>query len=640
LLIVSFYDSSAQEKKAIQKMSRPSSLKQQNESFEVNIVSLLEEAKSIMNSDLVSSIDIIEKALDESFNQNDRLSQANCYDLLGDININLAEHITAAGYYEKSVELYKKLKYEGLRKQAELKLANAYANFDNSNAIDVYEALNKSLTDNDPSFFEIKSECLTKLSQLHLLEGNLKKAQKFSEELIAFSEANNNEDLKIIAYEQNGKVYDKFNDQSNSVKSYKKAFEIADNTGNSKGASNYWSNVSKFNATNSSENLELQQQALDYGQNTNNPEIINDASIGLGNYYLEQNKSQEAIPYLEKSIEITTTLNLPAKKEQVLKTISKAYEDVGDYDKALEKYKELALLKDSLNIIENLRVTQSKEISQKLNIKETKIAILEKEWSDSERKFELLQQEKDLELKQRNTVILSLIVGMLIVAVGIIFSLRVAQQRKKANRLLKLKQLRTQMNPHFIFNSLNSVNNFISKNDERLANKYLSEFSKLMRLVLDNTNHDFITLANEVKILDLYIKLEHLRFKDKFDYEFIIPEEIDLDEYNTPPMLIQPYIENAIWHGLRYKETKGNLRVELKEDGDKLIWEVEDNGIGITKSKAIKTPHQKKKSSTGMRNIEDRIKLIKEIFGAKLTTEITELSDNQSGTLVKLKYKY
>jgi len=121
-----------------------------------------------------------------------------------------------------------------------------------------------------------------------------------------------------------------------------------------------------------------------------------------------------------------------------------------------------------------------------------------------------------------------------------------AQASKRANQLLALKSLRSQMNPHFIFNALNSVNQFISQNDERAANKFLSEFSRLMRLVMENSQEDFISLQKEEEIISLYVKLEHYRFRDKFDFEITGLDKLEKETIEIPPMLIQPYIENAV----------------------------------------------------------------------------------------------
>jgi LytS/YehU family sensor histidine kinase len=225
--------------------------------------------------------------------------------------------------------------------------------------------------------------------------------------------------------------------------------------------------------------------------------------------------------------------------------------------------------------------------------------------------------------------------GISILLVSLVVFLRGNREKKKANKLLLLKSLRTQMNPHFIFNSLNSVNSFISQNDERSANKYLSEFSRLMRMVLENSKYDFVSLASEVKTLELYIGLEHLRFEDKFDFEFEI-DVASVDEIHVPPMLIQPYIENAVWHGLRYGDEKGTLKVSCTESKDSLHWAIQDNGIGRARSKEIKTKHQSEGESTGMKNTEERLRIIKELYDQDITLLVSDLKEDGTGTKVEL----
>ena len=191
------------------------------------------------------------------------------------------------------------------------------------------------------------------------------------------------------------------------------------------------------------------------------------------------------------------------------------------------------------------------------------------------------------------------------------------------------------MNPHFIFNALNSVNNFIAKSDERSANRYLSDFSTLMRAVLENSDEDFIPLSKELELLELYTKLEHSRFSDKFDYAIIVDEDIDIDAFQIPPMLLQPYIENAIWHGLRYREDKGFLKIELKQK-DKFALEISitDNGIGRKNSAALKTQNQKKQKSKGMGNIKKRIEILNDMYKDKVDVFISDLETNGTGTKV------
>jgi LytS/YehU family sensor histidine kinase len=228
-----------------------------------------------------------------------------------------------------------------------------------------------------------------------------------------------------------------------------------------------------------------------------------------------------------------------------------------------------------------------------------------------------------------------LLLIILIIAVAAYFIYRSAQASKTANQLLALKSLRSQMNPHFIFNALNSVNHFVAQQDERTANKFLSEFSQLMRLVLENSQEDFIPLSKEQEILTLYLKLEHYRFRDKFDYEINIDSTISPETVEVPPMLIQPYIENAVWHGLRYKETRGKLVLNISSANGFLVVEIEDDGIGRKKSAELKTSNQRKHNSTGLKNIQERLQIINKVYKTHYRVDIEDLS-SAGGTRVKI----
>jgi LytS/YehU family sensor histidine kinase len=184
------------------------------------------------------------------------------------------------------------------------------------------------------------------------------------------------------------------------------------------------------------------------------------------------------------------------------------------------------------------------------------------------------------------------------------------------------------------------VNSFIALNDERNANRYLSEFAILMRAVLENSDEDFIPLSKEIELIKLYVKLEHNRFKDKFSYHIFIDSNIDLGDFNIPPMLLQPYIENAIWHGLRYKEEMGELLISMEiydEEHIKIL--IEDNGIGRKKSKELKTENQLKRKSKGMILIKNRIAILNDMYKDKISVNITHVFENEEGTRVELLLK-
>lgn len=207
---------------------------------------------------------------------------------------------------------------------------------------------------------------------------------------------------------------------------------------------------------------------------------------------------------------------------------------------------------------------------------------------------------------------------------------------KKKNKRIALQSLRREMNPHFIFNSLNSVNQYIAQNNELEANKYLSSYSRLMRNIMQNSNKDFTTLSTELEQLKEYLDLEQMRFQDKFVYRIELDESIDPESVSVPNMLLQPYLENAIWHGLRYRETKGTLLLAVQQKDDKLCIKVEDDGIGLLKSAALKTKHQKTHASRGMTNTQERIQLLNSLYKAQIELSIREREAPETGVVVTI----
>ena len=358
----------------------------------------------------------------------------------------------------------------------------------------------------------------------------------------------------------------------------------------------------------------------------------------IANAYIAQDKYDEAIPYLEESIKDADVDDDLLVRKDATRKLSEVYKYKGDYTKALETYQEYVAVVDTLYVRKEQEIARAAQFNRELASKQSRISGLEKERELTQSKYSLALTEQQLvaeSIKRQNWIIYSLIFGMMLMGLAAYFFYRSNKQQKLANNLLALKSLRSQMNPHFIFNALNSVNNFIAKSDERSANRYLSDFSTLMRAVLENSDEDFIPLSKELELLELYTKLEHSRFSDKFDYEIIVDEGIDIDAFQIPPMLLQPYIENAIWHGLRYREDKGFLKIELRQK-DKRALEISiiDNGIGRKKSAALKTQNQKKQKSKGMGNIKKRIEILNDMYKDKVDVYISDLETNGTGTKV------
>lgn len=216
-------------------------------------------------------------------------------------------------------------------------------------------------------------------------------------------------------------------------------------------------------------------------------------------------------------------------------------------------------------------------------------------------------------------------------------SKKIEEEKKKA-LISELHALRSQMNPHFIFNTLSSIQSFITKNNSEEALNYLSKFSKLMRSTLENTQQQKISIKEEIDMLRLYMDLEKLRLNNKFEYEINTSEDIDLEFDEIPPLLIQPFVENAIWHGVSHKENNGFIKVLFELIGENnLKCTIEDNGVGRKKAKEI-FGQQKKNKSLGMSITKERLEIINSLKNSKLNVNIIDLKSDGTacGTKIEL----
>ncbi len=236
------------------------------------------------------------------------------------------------------------------------------------------------------------------------------------------------------------------------------------------------------------------------------------------------------------------------------------------------------------------------------------------------------------------------IIAMVIVA----FRLRINQVKKQQRREAKqqveiakneLKALRAQMNPHFLFNSLNSIMNYIMNKNDDEAIFFLNKFARLMRLILNNSEKQQVTLSEEIDSLKLYLELEQMRFNNKFEYQIIVDAKIDAGYEEVPTMLIQPYVENAILHGLTPSKMNGNLIIELRYQGDFMVCTIKDDGIGRKKSFEMKQNQAREHKSMGMKIANDRLRLLNSINNSELSVKIDDLYDingNAKGTSVNI----
>jgi LytS/YehU family sensor histidine kinase len=216
-------------------------------------------------------------------------------------------------------------------------------------------------------------------------------------------------------------------------------------------------------------------------------------------------------------------------------------------------------------------------------------------------------------------------------------ALRILYNKELAQ--LELKALRAQINPHFLFNSLNSINNFILKNDTKKASRYLVKFSQLVRSILNHSSTSLISLEEELQTIELYMLIEGMRFNDQFSYKINTNSSINTSSISIPSLLLQPYVENAIWHGLLHKEGEKKITISIEKINEHSISiEINDNGIGRKRVQEINNLSQKGKSF-GMQIGEDRLKLIKQSTGQMAQVDVVDSYDEHNignGTTIKI----
>lgn len=413
----------------------------------------------------------------------------------------------------------------------------------------------------------------------------------------------------------------------------------------------------------------LQLVDLKTTEKQNRLEKIAQDYVNTGLLFLRLNKTREAITWFEKGLVTAKETHSLSVIQQALKGLSDAYSQKADIKKALFYYKQYSEIKDSLLELKTEQAIFEIKTKYEDEKKQVKIQSLLLETQNKKSELKKTQQQ----IKEQKQFILLIIVALLLTILLTITLFRQYRSKKKVNKKLLIQNdkiveqkkeleeslsytqqlqqalkedldhymqaaLRKQMNPHFIFNSLNSIQSFILQNDKLSANIYLSKFAGLMRKVLENSQHHLITLGKEVDVLKLYIELEEQRFDNKFNCIWNINSKIDLSAHKLPPLFLQPYIENAIWHGLLHKEGERTLTINMNKKNGILFCSIEDNGIGRTAAADI-SKNKSNHESLGTRITQKRIDLINSLNKSGICIQYYDLSDNNglpNGTKVEI----
>jgi len=389
---------------------------------------------------------------------------------------------------------------------------------------------------------------------------------------------------------------------------------------------------------------------------------IADCMIIAGNASLNEKKYNQALQYARDANSYLKMMDGRTLMIPNYKLLSDIFEKLHIYDSAYYYMNQYTSLKDSLiNRQFYWKLSNYKKEAEEVR-KTSQINLLNK-----------TNQLKEQKLKKQAFVKNSLIVGLLLLFLLGVFIFRNLSLKRKNDKLrlqkdlelqqlesekkqaelhqkaieLEMQALRAQMNPHFIFNCLSSINRFIFKNDNKTASDYLTRFSRLIRMVLMHSSKKLITLEDELEMLRLYLDLERLRFKDAFDYSITTTNIVDVGAIFIPPLLLQPFCENAVWHGLMHKESKGHLNIIISEiinENEKVLHcVIEDDGVGREKSAEMKSKSAESEKSLGLKITTERLALLNQENNFSTFYKIEDiLNENNevAGTRVQLKIRH
>ncbi len=369
---------------------------------------------------------------------------------------------------------------------------------------------------------------------------------------------------------------------------------------------------------NTKEGAHYYRESIVLSSKANMKQIMSDSYANLGIYYWKQEQYDSALFCLDQCLKHMT---IPPDRNLLRISnyyLSAVYDSLGDYQKAYGYQKAYAAVLDSIS-----------------NSEYRELYVQERT------RFQTEQKDKELEVLAANIRMNKILLyssiafsALVIVIIVLLYRQNRLRSRQKLSQLQKQvsearqEYLRKQMNPHFLFNTLNSIQYFMYNNDKIATNDYMSKFAMLIRKSLENSENTYTTIKDELDALKLYVELEQLRFKNKFNWELIVDEDIDVLQQKIPSMIIHPFVENAINHGLHFLSGNGKLRIELKQlDYRTIECVVEDNGIGREKAEEIKRLKSRNHQSMGTSMTRERLKILGDEFDHRLKVNYTDLFD-------------
>ncbi len=538
-------------------------------------------------------------------------------------------------YYMKAMSVFESLNnIEGLAKTI-YSIGYMHYDFGRYDSAMFYFRKGIDISENKPDCISITTSLYNGLGNVFYDWGKYDKAIEYYNKALILNKKIDNKPGIAYGINNMGNVYYDWQKYDSAFMNYESAHALFLEIGNVKGQAIALHNMGLFcDATaRYDEAFTYYEKALNIYREIGQPSGIAETLNEMGESSKKSGNYEKAIQFANQSQEYAIQYNLAEVIFDNYHILSVAYSNMGRYALALEYYKKYTIVKDSLF---------NEKMHQQISELETRY-----ETGQKDKQITLLSSEnqlKELRIRKNRILTFSLIgfvVLLLLFGVGFIRQNKLKAEQQ--NLLLQQQLFRSQMNPHFIFNSLASIQNSIINEDHIKASKYLAKFSKLVRNILDSSIAEFIALEEEINTIENYLVLQKIRFPEKFDYSIEVDEAIDVGNTNIPPMLAQPFIENSIEHGIKHKDSKGNINVRFKLKDGMIELEVEDDGVGRQRAQEILRQQDKDHKSLATEITIARIKALNKRMKRKIFMRISDLKDKDdlpTGTKVVFDIPY
>ncbi|WP_442264995.1 tetratricopeptide repeat-containing sensor histidine kinase [Tenacibaculum sp. ZS6-P6] len=585
------------------------------------------------------SEDSFHKLYDNSLKNKYEIGQIYAYNNIGLILRQKSNYSKAVEYHIKALKLANHIKNNDIKAYTLNLLGSCYRRLnDVKNALNCHQdalTLTKRSSNTESLINKRnKSISVNNIGNIYLLLKQYDLALEQFESSISISKELNNRLGLAINYQNMGYSQENLGFYDDAIENYYKSLKINKELNSERGqiicynsiASTYLQKLEFEKA------LEIIQKIYPLAVEKNNKFYLARTLTNLGIANLKNNKLKEAKKYLTESVQLSNENNFNRSHTRSLFALAEFYEKKNDEQKAYDFYKKAVelekqtLTKKTFSYVNNLISKQN--VLAKIN-----------ERDNMEKQFQI----QDLRTEQdRNILIITLVtIALSSIALYSVYRQKLLNNDRKI-LLLEQQALQTQMNPHFIFNALNSIKLYVINNDQKQAVYYLNKFSKLIRNILEVSKVKEVSLKEELSTMDLYMTIENIRFSNEIDYKLDINPDLNTDTIKVPPLVLQPFLENAIWHGLSSKE--GDKKITLtanKISEDIVSVNIIDNGIGRQAAGEIKRSKSLKRKSVGIDLTIERLKTFAEDYEEEFTLTYHDLTNDFGepvGTKVSIQF--